>query len=515
MVVRIISAFSLFFTLSGLLQNVHAQLNTPFTAVGRGGAATTFATDYQAIGINPANLGLKKSFRDPRVTFGFFEPNIRFFSSSLSLTEQLQSNQPLLSPEKVSPIFESIEEKREAVAKYANEQHGFDADITLFGLGVNLGRFGGIAYKVSDRIAQTVSLNELTTSILFLGHNSPYFKFVQLNTGAILPSGDLTDEQRNKVITGFTPEAEALNYGEIMNGSSLRMIWYRTNNISYGCKLIDTYNFDLHLGAGVRRINGMMLANLSADENRFSNAIFAFSPSFSLDLGQDSSVVKSPNFQDFQSQFNLLGLYTSPQPVGRGRGYDVGLNMVIKKNLSIGVALTEIGSVTWDANTFKINDGTLAQVTGPGYNTYNLMAFNPGFLGFGGTKTPLGLTGAARFTVDLPTTLRVGVSYEFFKTAHIGLDVMLPQNEAPGALPKPYYALGGDLKPNRILRVSAGLSTGGNQGSIINFPFGVFYESFKKTVELGVATSDLGVLASPFANIGSTVSLSFGARIKL
>ena len=28
-----------------------------FTATGRGGVATTFATDYQAIGINPANLG--------------------------------------------------------------------------------------------------------------------------------------------------------------------------------------------------------------------------------------------------------------------------------------------------------------------------------------------------------------------------------------------------------------------------------------------------------------------------
>ncbi len=28
-----------------------------FTATGRGGVATTFAADYQAIGINPANLG--------------------------------------------------------------------------------------------------------------------------------------------------------------------------------------------------------------------------------------------------------------------------------------------------------------------------------------------------------------------------------------------------------------------------------------------------------------------------
>ncbi|TAF34211.1 MAG: hypothetical protein EAZ67_04220 [Cytophagales bacterium] len=505
-------AFSLYLLSSSL--PAWSQLGTPFTAVGRGGAATTFATDYHAIGVNAANLGVKKSFRDPRITVGFFEPNIRFFSSSLNVNEQLAANQPLLRPNKSVSQFSTPEEKRNAVEKYANEVHGFDAEVTLFGLAINLGRFGGIGFKMSDRISQAVSLNPLTTSILFEGHNSSYFKFVQLNNGSILPNEDLTDDQRSKVRTGFTPESEASNYGEIMDGSSLQMIWFRTYNLSYGCQLIDTYNFDLHVGAGIRTIDGMMLASLSAENKTLSEAIFAFSPSFGLALGNDSSVVKSPNFAGFQDNLTLGGLYTSPQPVGSGRGYDIGINMVIKKNLFIGIALNEIGQIIWNANTFRITNGTLAQVTGPGYNTYNLMAFNPSFLGFGGTRTPFGLTGSAEFSLDLPTTLRMGVSYEFFKTAHIGLDVCLPQNDAPGSLNKPLYALGGDLKPNRILRLSAGVSSGGNQGALINFPVGIFYESFKKTLELGVATSDLGILASPLTNTGATISLSFGARLK-
>ena len=38
--------------------NVFGQIeNSSFTATGRG-AATTFVTDYQALGINPANLGM-------------------------------------------------------------------------------------------------------------------------------------------------------------------------------------------------------------------------------------------------------------------------------------------------------------------------------------------------------------------------------------------------------------------------------------------------------------------------
>ena len=38
-----------------------AQDVSNYSATGRGGVATTFATDYQTVGINPANLGFRKS----------------------------------------------------------------------------------------------------------------------------------------------------------------------------------------------------------------------------------------------------------------------------------------------------------------------------------------------------------------------------------------------------------------------------------------------------------------------
>lgn len=77
-----------YFTLYVLLISasfVRAQEgSSSYSAVGRGGVATTFVTDYRAIGVNPANLGLNQSHRDPKITFGFFEINSTFFSGAFS-----------------------------------------------------------------------------------------------------------------------------------------------------------------------------------------------------------------------------------------------------------------------------------------------------------------------------------------------------------------------------------------------------------------------------------------------
>ena len=65
--------------------------STAFSATGRGGVATTFATDYQTIGINPANLGFVKSFRDPLITFGIGEFSTTITAEPLTRDELIQT----------------------------------------------------------------------------------------------------------------------------------------------------------------------------------------------------------------------------------------------------------------------------------------------------------------------------------------------------------------------------------------------------------------------------------------
>ncbi|MFN3939956.1 MAG: hypothetical protein ACK4IY_05175, partial [Chitinophagales bacterium] len=55
-----------------------------FNNTGRGGTATTFATDYQALGINPANISFDSSHS---VTFGLVETGLSFYSEALQKTD--------------------------------------------------------------------------------------------------------------------------------------------------------------------------------------------------------------------------------------------------------------------------------------------------------------------------------------------------------------------------------------------------------------------------------------------
>ena len=64
--------------------NLFSQIEySSFTATGRGGA-TTFVTDYQALGINPANLGWHLEFEEKKFAMGFNEFTYSIHSGALS-----------------------------------------------------------------------------------------------------------------------------------------------------------------------------------------------------------------------------------------------------------------------------------------------------------------------------------------------------------------------------------------------------------------------------------------------
>jgi hypothetical protein len=141
-----------------------AQLEmSAFTATGRGGAATTFATDYQCIGVNPANLGVRRSFRDPMLTLGFMEFNASFFSEGLSRGELAQT---IFDP--TATNF-SYEEKQKAVEKFSNKANSINIDFMLVGAAIHVPKVGGFAFAMKDRFQFFANLNSTSSNILFLG----------------------------------------------------------------------------------------------------------------------------------------------------------------------------------------------------------------------------------------------------------------------------------------------------------------------------------------------------------
>src|SRR6478735_4605800 len=70
------------------------------SATARAGVATTFVTDYQSIGINPGNLGLRSKYETKHITFGLLEMNASVFAKGVS---RQQMNDLIFNGDTLSP----------------------------------------------------------------------------------------------------------------------------------------------------------------------------------------------------------------------------------------------------------------------------------------------------------------------------------------------------------------------------------------------------------------------------
>jgi hypothetical protein len=486
--------------------SVFGQELTSYAATGRGGIATTFATDYQAIGVNPANLAIRKSFRDPKITFGFLEGNLGFFAENITFGQILKSYFPSTFNNKQN--YQLTYPQKEAAAKDLTKSPlSTTINATLFGFHVSSEKLGGFAFSIRDRLDFYSETNSTISEILFLGQNASYFTNLLLSNGQTIPnSPDLSPELRDQVVFGFRPEGESLTYGEIMNNSIIQMLWTREYNFAYGAKIFDSYNVQVFAGVGGRYISGITLIDLEAKNDEFIGETIALSPSFPVE-GFD---IPSPTNVGYQPKKGF-SRFATPKPIGNGYGIDIGINVVIKRNLYLGASLVNYGKMTWTGNVYNLTNGILAQTQGTGFDNYNFVDYSPETFQLGGQGSALSWDGSEKFSDDQPAMLRIGASYEFFKTAHLGFDIVAPINpDAVGSLASNLYAIGGDLRISKLLSISSGISTGGNQDFNINIPFGLIYNARRGHYEAGISTQDISSFIGDIEGGGNTISFALG-----
>ncbi len=491
--------------------------STAYTATGRGGVATTFTTDYQTIGINPANLGIRQSFRDPRIIIGIGEMHTTFFAEAL---DRRELNDAIFNS--AGTRF-SMAEKHQAATKIANTSVALNMDVMLAGASLQLEDGRGVAISIRDRFQLFARINQTTAELAFLGANASYFPELLLSDGRVIANPTypgnqslepLPEETRQMVINGlYANEDSARLYSEIMDGSRVSSSWYREYNLSYGQQLYESYNLQLYGGVGLRYINGIMMIEMAAENGELVSSNISVSSDFGLSFG-DTSQITNPTFIPSRnvSAFRRLAF---PRPVGRGYGIDFGITAIIKKNLRLGLAITNIGQLRWRGNVYQVNDGKLVQFAGNGLNNYNLLASEEGAFQFAGDKSPLRWEGANQITEPLPSLIRAGISYEFYKRLHAGIDLIAPRNRVAGNLESWLYAIGADFTPSKIFTLSSGVNFGGNNSSRVNWPAGISYNARKGHYQCGISTRDLLTFFSDIGE-GSTVSLAAGFfRIKI
>ena len=97
-----------------------------FTATGRAGISSTLATDYQAQGVNPANLALDPTYDGKHHTIGFGELGFSVYSDALN---KLNLRSALFDPNKKL----SLGEKTQAAQDFAGNGLTLNMDFLYAG----------------------------------------------------------------------------------------------------------------------------------------------------------------------------------------------------------------------------------------------------------------------------------------------------------------------------------------------------------------------------------------------
>ena len=436
-----------------------------FSATGRGGVINTFASDYQAVGINPANLGRNPNFR---VAFTIGEVGAGIGSQSLSKTtfkHILYDGSKSIGPAEKATLVDQFS---------GNNVLNVNIDTNLFGLAVTLPNgLGGIAFSSRQRVAGHLALNRNAADIIINGQNAAVVRqfYPTPNTsGAPTPTN---------------PNAPLIS--TVLDGTSIQVAVTNEFNVAYGVQVLDITGFKLSAGAGYRYIQGIGIADIRATSGNLT-AYTSLSPIFNVNYG---SLAASPTF-NYESGTGL-------NPVGSGNGFDLGLAAEVGKIVRLGASVTDLGTMTWTGNVLEASDQKLQQTSSTGVQTYNV--FDEIVKQFDTDKQNLfTYTTAKERKADLPAKLRLGGGVRISKFFEAGLDVTMPLNKVAGNLTTTFLGVGVDYRPLSWLKLSSGFTGGAGYGK--SLPLGLTFVT--PIWEAGISTRDMVGLfdeSSPYSSV--------------
>jgi len=474
--------------------------NSSFTSTGRGGA-TTFATDYQCLGINPANLGWDYKFSDKKFTLGGPEFTFSLHSLALSKTDLRGMIKQTFSGD-----YESLsyDDKLNAAKDFTKTGFALNASIGSFGFAFSDPKAGGFAFRMNDNIQWYSKLGDQASDLLFLGKTSSYFDSLNVLVNGVLTTianpnfstpGSLDPNTINpdSVVSGFS--SIPLPISQIMKNSEITMSWTREYNFSYGRRLFGDSTFAMFAGVGAKYVQGLALLDIRSDENGVMTAYSSLSPLFGINYGTASS-----GSNIIESSGNAVN--DAFKSVGKGMGFDFGLNIVVKNKFKLGVSLINMGKITWDGNVYTVKDTLVLNTTNAGLENYNIASQLGDIMGDNGL---LKLDGQETRVTKLPGVLRAGASLKLGQKLELGVDCILPLNDEPGSFQKPIIGFGGDILPAKWVKLQLGFVTGGNND--FQLPIGITFITKGGSYECGVASRDAVTF---FAKSGPTLSLSMG-----
>ncbi len=434
------------------------------SATARAGVATTFVTDYQTIGINPGNLGLRSKYETKHVTFGLLEMNATAFAKGVT-TNQLKNY--FFDGKTLTPA-----EQKAAANAFAGNNMSVNADIMLFGIAYQSDKLGGLAFSIKAHSLGNGNLDQNFTNLAFSGGlSTEYFDKLKLNNGSVVPNDPSQYNAYNAIGIDSSISTNGVSLGSVFKNTTVKSQFYSTINLAYGKEVFRNDVFHVVAGIGVKYVMGYYYMNMQSVNGQLQGKV--------VDNPAMSSLSENFNIPDTDQQ-------KFSKPSGHGYGIDLGGTIVIYDKLKIGISLVNLGSIKYK-NAYDVLDTTIYKLN---YDPSTADAFNETVF----------WKKADAFKVSLPTTFRFGGSLALFEDRlEVGADIIVPLNKEAGNINTPTYALGGDFYLKRWFKLASGISIGGNFANKIDqysthvaVPLGfTFIVGENGGWEVGLATRDI------------------------
>ena len=413
------------------------------------GASTALVTDYQTIGINPANLGL---LTPHSVAFEIGGGGFSLFSNGL--TKSALRN------------F-SIGNTTVAFKDLLGEGYRVETRINVLAMSFCMGKAGTLAVSFGLRLDQSFRMGGVASSLFFEEFDyEGYF-----DTIVTSPDGS------------YGVSYDPLSLSEITDSTQLNFKLQSAVDLAWGRQWYAGENLNLYAGVGARYVMSYAYVDFSSEAG-----VIGGQAALGLDL------VNTPDF------VNTYDVNQQPfQPVGTGFGFDIGVTAELYQNLRLSGALVNIGNLNYTLNTLEFNDIVLDTVYYDGIESTTALDVVSTILD---EEEIIAYEGIESFSTPLPTTLRLGASYNVTNFLTVAGDVNLPVSTTARDFGAAQIGMGARVTVARFIQLSTGFTSGGGYG--FNIPAGLVF-NFPFT-EFGVGTRDIAVF---FGEENPTISWAF------
>ena len=455
-------------------------------AASQGGSVNATAENWEAIEVNPANLGWASnhtfSFSIANVGVNFADNGLNLASNSVISELKHVGSQDSITPTERTQMYNAVT---------APGGLNISSTVTWAAFSFTIPKIGGFGISLTDKV----------------------YAHVQLSNNAARLLDDLSGVKDSATLVAAAIKDSALlkqTSAQIADGTNAGGYHYRELNIDFGRKLFTIPTHNTGRG-GASFENSEFLDTARNAYLKYNNIeVFGgigFKPIWGL--GSYSSVVtggenveegtyvySNPNY----GQNIASNIFTAN---GRGFGVDLGLSATFK-DWTAGVSVTDIGKITWQNNSFQP-----LVLKFPPLDSINYLFNNNGKLfNYFVSHNESNTGGAPNYTTQLPTQFRAGLSYKLTRLVTVSSDYVAPLNTVQGNLLNPYYAVGANINVFRWVGVGVGYATEKGFGNLM--PVGFFINVFYG-FEVYAGTNDL--IAYIGNSNGHVLSGSAGIKI--